>query len=111
MLVYKTGLHYDGLRRILYDEPCRFRDQTPGDVTSPADHASDIVANDGMGYLNGSTLMDGNDYYRPNNGKQALLASIPAPLHQTASEVNCQIKKSPIEIEILGKYKPIKIIS
>ena len=111
VLVYKTGLHYDGLRRILCDEPCRFRDQTPGEVTSPADHASDIVANDGTGYLNGSTLMDGNDYYTPNNGKQALLASMPAPLHQTASEVNCQIKKSLIEIEILGKYKPINIIS
>ena len=109
VLVYKTGLYYDGLCQIRCDEPCRFPDQTPG-VMSAYD-ASDIEANNGTDFLNGSLEKVNNNYYKTDHDTQALMASVPRFLHQTASEVNCQIKKSPNEIGVPEKYTTINIIS
>ena len=104
MLVYKTGLHYDGLCRIQCDEPCRFPDQTPGVVMS-ACHASEIEVNNGTDFLNGSLEKVNNNYYRPDHDTQALMAGVPRFLHQTVSEANCQMKKYPN-----GKYTLVNII-
>ena len=109
VLVYKTGLHYDGLCQIRCDEPCRFPDQTPGVMS--AYHASDIEANNGTDFLNDSLEKVNNNCYKTDHDTQALMASVPCFLHQTASEVNCQIKKSPNEIGVPEKYTTINIIS
>ena len=97
VLVYKTGLHYDGLCQIRCDEPCRFPDQTPGVMS--AYHASDIEANNGTDFLNGTLEKVNNNYYKTDHDTQTLMASVPRFLHQTASEVNCQIKKPLMKLE------------
>ena len=103
VLVYKSGLHYDGLCLARCDEPCRFRDQTPCVVASPVDHASGIVVNNSTDYVC-------YDYGKPVGGQQTLRASVPTSSHQSASECIYQSKRSFSGIEVPGKYKPINII-